>query len=630
LPPNVPLSQQTPKVESAAVSKTTAPTDLGVTAEQKRLLDIMLDPQYPPQERAEAGREINKVGDPRPGVIDFNFGADYWCKVPVGKFIMGSDHNSFHKTREEITPYDYWVAKCPITYAQYQTFIVDPNGYRNEQWWKGLHADGLKQQKEGVGNQEWKFSNHPAENVSWYDAMAFCAWLNVRLVQEKVLRPEGFVFRLPTEKEWEKAARGTDGREYPYAGKFDATKGNTKETGIKQTSAIGIFLDGTSPYGIMDMNGNVLEWMLTEHSTEYISPGISNNRLRELRGGSWNNGKHYALTASRANAEPDWRSNHLGFRIVFALPAIEVSPVIRKAVSPIVLRGVSEQKRLLDIMFDPTYLPVDRAEAGREMNKVGDPRLGVVDFNFGADYWCKVPKGKFIMGSEDYKRFATIQHDYWLAKYLITYAQYKMFLDDPKGYHDTRWWNGLHVNGLREQKEGAGNQKWKIANHPAENVSWYDAMAFCAWLNGRLRVSQELKSERLIFRLPTDKEWEKAARGTDGREYPYGNEFDATKGNTQETEIGQTSAVGMFLSGASPYGAFDMSGNVQQWTVTDNSSKTYRNFHTENARMIRGGSWDGSFEQALASSHYADGPAYRANDTGFRIVYSVPLDTPGI
>ena len=284
---------------------------------QQRLLAIMLDSKRPPTERAKAGDDINQHGDPRPGVIDFNFDTDYWCKVPAGPFTMGSDQDSDNKKREKAIPYDYWIAKYPITYVQYKTFLDDPNGYRSAQYWKDLHADGLAQQGKGAGDQQWNIANRPAENVSWYDAMAFCAWLNARLTLETALKLEGYSFRLPTEVEWEKAARGTDGREYPYSGEFDSTQGNTHESGIGQTSTVGVFPDGASPYGVTDISGNVWEWTLTEYETR-INNNISNDKYRTLRGGSWINDQDDARVASRLFFPPDSRGAYGGFRLVLA------------------------------------------------------------------------------------------------------------------------------------------------------------------------------------------------------------------------------------------------------------------------------------------------------------------------
>jgi formylglycine-generating enzyme required for sulfatase activity len=92
--------------------------------------------------------------------------------------------------------------------------------------------------------------------VSWYDAVAFCRWVSSKL---------GYEVRLPMEQEWQKAARGQQGLRYPYGSDFDESKGNTYETGIRQTSAVGIFANGTSLCGVADMSGNVFEWYLNEY-----------------------------------------------------------------------------------------------------------------------------------------------------------------------------------------------------------------------------------------------------------------------------------------------------------------------------------------------------------------------------
>jgi len=296
LPSNAPPR----KIEAAAVLKTTAPTDLGVTAEQKRLLDIMLDPQYPPQERATAGREINKIGDPRPGVGLRPDGLPdiVWCDVPdEGEFIYQKD--------ERVTLLAFHIAKYLVTYKQFQAFIDAPDGFSNAKWWDGLHKDGLKQQRGGPGEQRFKFWNHPRERVSWYDAMAFCRWLTNQL---------DCTIMLPTEEQWEKAARGTERREYPYTGTFDPTKGNTDESGIGQTSAVGVFPDGASPYGVMDMSGNVWEWTLTEYETRN-SGTVNSNNTRVLRGGSWLNSQYRARSAFRDCGGPAVRSLNFGFRV---------------------------------------------------------------------------------------------------------------------------------------------------------------------------------------------------------------------------------------------------------------------------------------------------------------------------
>ncbi|MCE7939144.1 MAG: hypothetical protein DYG90_11305 [Chloroflexi bacterium CFX6] len=191
---------------------------------------------------------------------------------------------------------------------------------------------------------------------------------------------------------------------------------------------------------------------------------------------------------------------------------------------------------------------------------------------------------------------------YDIGKYAVTYAQYKAFLDAPDGFRDDRWWR--EPVRLAERQKEHGDQQWKIANRPAERVSWYDAVAFCRWLTAKLRAAGELAADREI-RLPIEAEWEKAARGTDGREYPWGGAYIDGSANVVDGASGRqlaalaekgdweayrklfwddatvalkhTTGVGMYPHGASPVGALDMSGNVWEWCVTEYESKNDRN-----------------------------------------------------
>ncbi len=255
--------------------------------------------------RAKIGRLLSGLGDPRRGV---GLRADglpdiFWCEVLGGGFI-------FQNGEKPMMLPTFKIAKYPITYKQFQAFIDAPDGFKNEDWWRGLHTDGLEQQRGGPGKQDFKFGNHPCENVSWYEAMAFCAWLSAKL---------GYEIRLPTEPEWEKAARGTDGRAYPYEGDFDAEKGNTSETGIGQTSTVGIFPGGASPYEVLDMSGNVWEWTVTD----YYHPEANDMSAavpRVLRAGSWLYDMYNARTSNRDMYYPHSRFRDYGFRGVHSIP----------------------------------------------------------------------------------------------------------------------------------------------------------------------------------------------------------------------------------------------------------------------------------------------------------------------
>jgi len=283
--------------------------------------------------RAAAYRVLSRLhADTRPatGIIrvgqttlpDLNH-ADYWCKVPAGPFIMGSDQDQDNPKRTERIDYDYWVGQYPITYVQYRAFVEAPEGYANARWWADLHSEGLALQKAGAGEQSFEYDTHPAEGVSWYEAMAYCAWLTAQwragVLQLPDFLPRVYELRLPLEAEWEKAARGTDGREYPYPGEFDPAKGNVWETYIGHTSAVGIFPSGVSPYGALDMAGNVWEWCWNE----YQEPGnrqLGSNSARPVRGGSWDFNLGNSRAAYRNVGNPASRNYGLGLRVVVSVP----------------------------------------------------------------------------------------------------------------------------------------------------------------------------------------------------------------------------------------------------------------------------------------------------------------------
>ena len=231
--------------------------------------------------------------------------------------------------------------------------------------------------------------------------------------------------------------------------------------------------------------------------------------------------------------------------------------------------------------------------------------------------WCEVPAGDFLYGED--KRTLNLPA-FAMAKYPITYSQYQVFVKASDGLQDTRWWQGL-----AQTKNNLRNQKWKIANHPRETVSWYDSMAFSRWLSWKLGGEYAIdKLEDWLVRLPTEFEWEKSARGTNGLIYPYGNQFDKNKSNTKESEIEKTTPVTQYPQGASPYGVLDMSGNVREWCLSDHKNPQEdaidENISSNSRRVLRGGSWDYFNFNARAvfrSNHYS--PSNRYSSFGFRL-----------
>ncbi len=165
---------------------------------------------------------------------------------------------------------------------------------------------------------------------------------------------------------------------------------------------------------------------------------------------------------------------------------------------------------------------------------------------------CRVPAGDFICGDDqgfgdEPKPHVERTGEYWIDTYEVSNAQFAAFLNAQEG--DVSKYVDPEVRGL--VRDGA---KWKAAagreNHPVAAATWYGAEEYARWVGGR---------------IPTDLEWEKAARGTDGRTYPWGEELpDATLCNFLQTGLNDTAPVGSFPKGASPYGVMDMAGNVYE------------------------------------------------------------------
>jgi formylglycine-generating enzyme required for sulfatase activity len=271
--------------------------------EIQRLLDELDDIRTEPPRRLEIGNRLAELGDPRPGVgLDENGLPDIdWVEIPAGPFIYGEG-----EYQQTIDLSRYYISRYPVTNSQYQAFI-DAEGYSDERWWQDL----IKPEQEAP---EWKQGNRPRETVNWYEALAFSRWLSAQ---------RGVEITLPTEQQWEKAARGTDGRIFPWGGKplsdnelsrYANRYANVESDywNLKQTTAVGMYPQGSSPYGIMDMAGNLWELCLNKRD--------SNARNCILCGGSWNHSPFDARSFNRMFDFLDYRDPDGGFRVVCSLP----------------------------------------------------------------------------------------------------------------------------------------------------------------------------------------------------------------------------------------------------------------------------------------------------------------------
>ena len=233
--------------------------------------------------------------------------------IPAGEFLMGSDPSVDKDARNNEQPQhtlylpDYYLAKTPVTQAQYAAF-VQATGHRvpdvDENWAEPYNWSGATPPR---GKED-----HPVMLVSWHDAVAYCNWL---------AEVTGKPYLLPSEAEWEKGARGSDGLIYPWGNRWDAKRCNTFQGGKGGTTPVGAYLKGASPYDLLDMAGNVWEWTRSVYKGyPYVSEDgredLESGGRRVVRGGSWILFQWFVRCACRLGYLPDPRFDPLGFRVV--------------------------------------------------------------------------------------------------------------------------------------------------------------------------------------------------------------------------------------------------------------------------------------------------------------------------
>lgn len=246
--------------------------------------------------------------------------------IPAGPFMRGSrgrDDDVFsanpidphsrssrdappaEQPQREVLLSAYAIGRYPVTNAQYAAFVKALNRRPPAHWSNGAPPPGLE--------------HHPVVHITWSDAAAYCLWLS---------DITGKTYRLPTEAQWEKAARGTDSRVFPWGNRWDRNRCNTLESGERQTTPIGTFSPGgDSVYGCADMAGNVWEWALDWYSKDYYAHsqalenplGPVSGAVKVLRGGSFNNDAWQARTTNRSYANRNQARPEIGFRVALAI-----------------------------------------------------------------------------------------------------------------------------------------------------------------------------------------------------------------------------------------------------------------------------------------------------------------------
>jgi formylglycine-generating enzyme required for sulfatase activity len=267
----------------------------------------------------------------------------------------------------------------------------------------------------------------------------------------------------------------------------------------------------------------------------------------------------------------------------------------------------------------PIEVRIDAAEA---LGQAGDSRLE-------ENKWITIESGTFRMGAQrkspsrpNYDKEANNKESpvhgvhldiYQISRYPLTVSEYSYFVEQG-GYEDSRWWAAGGFGETREPQDWPDQQAFP--NRPVVGVSWFEASAYCSWAG---------------VRLPTEAEWERAARGTDGRKYPWGAEpADPSSLNYAESRLNRPTPVGLYPLGATPDGILDMAGNVWEWVVDcygkygSHKSSNPHGPDTGTPRVLRGGSW--FYDAWNCRSAYRDWfhPDNRFDDFGFRPARSLP------
>ena len=525
--------------------------------------------------------------------------------IPAGEFQMGSrgdgpdDETPVHIVYTDA----FYMDKYEVTNAQYKAFVD-----ANPEWRKtnidGHLADSVYLESWDDNTYPSGAANHPVTHVSWNAAMAYAKWKGKRL---------------PTEAEWEKAARGgLIGKKYPWGDAIDTNKANYDGSYDNKIMPVGSY--PANGYGLYDMAGNVEEWCLDRYQFDFYENSPHRNPVagtanisflidnfisvrgngsyrqgrgwvyssRVLRGGEWSSQADHIRVAHRYSRWPETSSAYIGFRCVRTLTEDEAQ--------------YAEQQR-----------QVTPEEKKSELN------------DNTADGMALIPAGEFEMGSNDEEAeqsekptHTVYVNAFYMDVHEVTNAQYQKFvLANPKWQKENiadKFHNGDYL------KDWNGNDyPSEKSDYPVVYVSWYSAMAYAKWAGKR---------------LPTEAEWEKAARGGSTGKYPWGDTIDTSKANYD-------SRASSTVQSYSPnqYGLYDMVGNVHEWCLDAYNERFYKRSQRQNPlfnndvddiinnfedvrtdRVLRGGSWSNFAWDVRTSSRLWYSPRFAHALNGFRCV----------
>jgi formylglycine-generating enzyme required for sulfatase activity len=286
---------------------------------------------------------------------------------------------------------------------------------------------------------------------------------------------------------------------------------------------------------------------------------------------------------------------------------------------------------LVPVVEGTTLPATERVQAGRILGSLGDPRPGVCTL---PPDMVRIEGGIFPMGDKNKEHQVTLP-TFEIARYPLTNAQWELFIK-AKGYNpNAPWWDEAGQAWLRKdgrtQPSRWNDERFGIArpNHPVVGISWYEAVAFCRWLTQHPTYNQE----KYVYLLPSEAEWEYAARRATRRTYPWGNEEpDAERANF-DSVYNNTTAVGCFAPGATPKDQIhDLAGNVWEWTRSVYRDYPYdptdgredKDNPTDKTFVLRGGGWGNQSIDLRASDRVSNTPVTHDFSIGVRLARRLP------
>ena len=483
--------------------------------------------------------------------VDFD-----WVTIPAGPFLMGSVMHRGSPAYPDEAPQHrvdvpaLSISRAPITNDQYRIFVESVGYQAPGHWLSGRIPPGLE--------------NHPVTYVDWHDARAFCLWAGVRL---------------PTEAEWEKTARGIDGRTWPWGETAPTPNLINYDNSVGDTSPANGYSDGASPYSALHMAGNVWEWTATLHKPYpyLVDDGredAQSPERRVLRGGSYIHSARNVRCADRHASYPAARDVYIGFRVA--------------------KDNLATARLVLE--FDWVLVPAGEFLMGNNLPVEAADTLEIL-YHSGSRHAANRP------ADFDNEHPQHIVHlpSHQIARTPVSNLQYQHFVV-ATGYPAPGHWPTGFIPDY-------------LGDHPVVYVDWHDAQAFCRWAK---------------VTLPTEAVWEKAARGVDGRQWPWGNNIpDATLANyCRDPKTGTTTPVDKYSNAASPAGVLDMAGNVWEWVSTayrlyPYSAKDGRENPTnQEQRVLRGGSFYSAHGRYLrCTTRSMSHPSRRRDHIGFRVAH---------